>query len=136
LIFVTLTSPPALLYAIPVEQFMPLPDAQKVNAWFLGIVAAWRVGLLGWFLRTSAGLRGGAIVVATLLPLALIVCALAVLNLEHVVFNIMAGIKPGQRSPNDLAYGIVAGLAFWSFIAAPFLCIAYALYALLGKRET
>jgi hypothetical protein len=125
LVFVTLTSPPAVLYAVPVERFMSLHAAQSANAWFLAIVATWRVALLVWFLHQLAGLKGLAIVVATLLPLSLIVVALAALNLEHVVFALMSGIRPEERSPNDLSYGIVTGLALFSFLASPFLLIAY-----------
>jgi hypothetical protein len=125
LVFVTLTSPPAILYAIPVERFMSLQAAQSANAWFLAVVAAWRVALLVWFLHSLAGLRGTTIVVATLLPLALIVCALTALNLEHVVFSLMSGIRPEQRSPNDASYTIVATLAFFSYVTAPFLLATY-----------
>ena len=45
LAFVTLTAPPALLYAIPVERFMTPSAASVTNVWFLAVVAAWRVGL-------------------------------------------------------------------------------------------
>lgn len=34
---VALTSPPALLYAIPVERWMPMVQAQQTNVWFLAI---------------------------------------------------------------------------------------------------
>lgn len=125
LVLVTLTSPPAVLYAIPVERFMPLPAAQTANACFLVLIALWRVALLVWFLRKLAGLKGSTVVVATLLPLALIVMALSLLNLEHVVFSLMAGIAPEQISPNDLAYTIVTVLAFFSFMASPVLLVAY-----------
>ncbi|MBN8481268.1 MAG: hypothetical protein J0L88_06705 [Xanthomonadales bacterium] len=129
LVFVTLTAPPALLYAIPVERFMTLATAQATNAVFLGIVALWRVALLAWFLARMAGLRAHAILVATLLPITLIVVALAMLNLEHVVFNIMAGIRPEDRSPNDLAYLVVVNIAFWSVLLAPILVLAYLVMA-------
>jgi uncharacterized protein (DUF486 family) len=125
LVFVTLTSPPAVLYAIPVEKFMTLPAAQSANAWFLAIVASWRVALLVWFLRQSAGLRGFTVLVASLLPLTLIVVSLAALNLEHVVFSLMSGILPEERSANDLSYSIVNTLALFSFLAFPFLLFAY-----------
>ncbi|MFL6293963.1 MAG: hypothetical protein ACJ759_23960 [Thermoanaerobaculia bacterium] len=136
LTFVTLTSVPALLYAIPVERFMPLEVAQSVNAWFLAVVAAWRVALLVVFLRRVAALSGAAILVASLLPLVLIVVALTVLNLEHVVFDIMAGIPPGARSGNDLAYTVVANLAFLSLNAAPFLLLAYVWLAYRAHRAS
>jgi len=36
-----------------------------------------------------------------LLPIALIVVALAALNLEHVVFEFMSGIRPEQQAGNE-----------------------------------
>ena len=91
LIFVTLTSLPALLYAIPVEKFMSMENAQGTNVIFLAVVATWRVGLLVAFLRRAAGLTRAGVAVATLLPLTIIVTALVVLNLEKAVFEIMGG---------------------------------------------
>ncbi len=125
LVFVTMTAPPAILYAIPVERFLALESAQAVNAWFLAIVATWRVALLVWFLRRLAGLSAGTLLVATLLPLSLIVLALATLNLEHVVFSLMAGIRPEDQSQNDISYFIVRVLSYLSYLAAPFLLVAY-----------
>ena len=96
LVFVALTSPPALLYAVPVERFMALGAAQAVNAWFLAVVAAWRIALLVLFLRRSAGLGGFTIMVAACLPLVLIVNVLTALNLEHVVFDFMSGVRESR----------------------------------------
>jgi hypothetical protein len=124
LVFLTLTSPPALLYAVPVERYMSLQSASATNAWFLLFVAAWRVALLVWFLRSIAGLARESVVVATLLPLVLIIVALAALNLEHVVFAIMAGL-PSQRTSSDGAYGVIFLLTLLSQIAAPFLLAGY-----------
>ena len=127
LLFITLTAPPALLYAIPVERFMA-PDATRAaNAWLLGVVAAWRVALLAVFLSRVARLSRGVMVVATLLPLTIIVVTLSILNLEHVVFDLMGGIGPGEASANDTAYGIVILLSMASFLASPLLLIAYVL---------
>ncbi len=123
--FVALTSPPALLYAIPVERVLPMPVAQSVNAWFLAIVATWRVALLVWFLYRVARLDAGAVVVATLLPLALIVASLAALNLEHAVFELMAGNEPSKTTANDAAYGIVWLLTALSLVISPILILAY-----------
>ncbi|HEX5718282.1 MAG TPA: hypothetical protein VF179_19125 [Thermoanaerobaculia bacterium] len=136
LTFIALTSVPALLYAIPVERFMPLGQAQSVNAWFLAVIAAWRVALLAVFLRRVASLSGVAILVASLLPLVLIVVALTALNLEHVVFSIMAGIPPGARTGNDLAYVVVGVLAYASVHVAPFLAVAYAWLAYRARRAS
>ncbi len=134
LLFVCLTSPPALLYAIPVERFMSGEAALAANAWFLGIVASWRVALLLVFLKRDAGLRAWEAVVACLLPLALIVVSLALLNLEHVVFNLMSGIRAEDQSANDAAYMIVVMLSYFSFLASPLLVIAY-LWVLFHRRE-
>lgn len=135
LLFVTLTAPPAVLYAIPVERFMPADAARATNAWFLGIIAAWRVGLFGVFLRRVARLSPVAIVVGTLLPLAIIVVSLTALNLEHVVFNLMGGIAESARTPNDQAYEVVAMLSVFSILVSPFLVIAYLGLAYHGWRR-
>ena len=112
LTFITLTSVPALLYAILVDNLVPIrgrrnPSTHGFSPWSLPGVSR------SWWCSCAALLRfpGVAILVASLLPLVLIVVALTVLNLEHVVFNIMAGIPPGARSGNDLAYIVVATLA-------------------------
>ncbi len=123
LVFVTLTSPPAVLYAIPVERFMDLSAARSANAWFLTIVAIWRVSLLAVFLRRASGLSGLSVMVACLLPIVLIIVALAMLNLEHVVFDLMGGFEPGTA--NDTAYLVVFALSYLSVLAAPFLLIGY-----------
>ena len=69
LVFVGLTSLPAVLYAIPLERFTSMSTAQTLNLWFLAVIALWRVALLFHYLVKSAGLPGYAVVVAALLPL-------------------------------------------------------------------
>lgn len=125
LTFVTMTSPPALLYAIPVERLMPLKMAVEVNAWFLGIVAAWRVALWYTFLVRGAGLRWRPAIPATLLPLTGIVVSLALLNLEHAVFEVMAGNI--ERTPADGAYVVVLILGILSLYALLPLLLWFAL---------
>ena len=117
LIFVALTAPPAVLYAVPVERFLSLDAAQTTNAWFLAIVAAWRVALLVWFLRAFAQLSRFAVTIATLLPITLIIVALSALNLEHVVFNLMAGNRADTATQNDAAYEVVLLLSIVSIFA-------------------
>ncbi len=125
LIFVGLTSLPAALYAVPVERFMDLVTAKSVNAWFLGLVAAWRVALLVRFLNKSARLSWSLVAIVAVMLLSGIVVTLSILNLEHVVFDIMAGIRDENASPNDLAYVIVLNLSFYSVLAFPVTFIAY-----------
>lgn len=126
LLLTTLTAPPAILYAVPVERFLTRDGAIVANMWFLGLVAAWRVALFATFLRRDAALSIGRVIVGTLLPLAVIVVALTALNLEHVVFRIMGGLRESDRSSNDGAYVIVLLLSVVSVYIAPILVIAYA----------
>ena len=125
LIFVGLTSLPALLYAVPVERVVDLKAAQSINAWFLGIVAVWRVALLFRYLITSAKLHWFIVTTVAVLLLSGIVVTLTLLNLEHVVFDLMAGISNEDASPNDAAYLVVLGLAFTSLWAFPIALILY-----------
>lgn len=129
LVFVSLTSLPAVLYAIPVEQFLAPGAARAANAWFLGVVAAWRVALLVAFLRAAAGIRGFGLWVAVLYPLVFVVAVLALLNLERAAFDIMSGIR--NTTAQDRAYEVVLVLtsgACWLFLP---LTIAY--FWLLGR---
>ncbi len=127
--FISLVSPPAILYAIPVERAFQLATANNINVWFLGIVAAWRVALLVFYLRRSGALDWLSVVTVTLLPLTMIVVALTALNLEKAVFSIMGGLTPNERSGNDGAYEILFLLSLLSF----FLFVPVALcYVILG----
>jgi hypothetical protein len=119
LTFISLTSFPAIIYAIPVEQMMSLEKAATTNAWFLLVVAAWRVVLLYLFLKRIPALRIYASVL-TFFPLALIVSSLSLLNLEKVVFNIMGGIRDTNAA--HAAYEILLLLTMISVVCLlPFL---------------
>lgn len=133
LIFVGMTSPPAILYAIPVERYFTLETSQVINVWFLAIVAIWRVILLFKYLIRSANLSGFTVFVAAVLPLVIIVSSLAMLNLEHVVFRIMAGLTEDEKSANDTAYSILILITYFSFLASPVLLITY--IAMIIKRR-
>ncbi len=125
LIFVGMTSPMGVLYAIPVERYYSMETAQTMNVWFLAVVATWRVVLWFLYLKRAALLRGFALIVATLLPLVIIVSSLTYLNLEHVVFRVMAGLGEDERSGNDGAYIILALITYLSVMASPVLLISY-----------
>jgi hypothetical protein len=125
LIFVTLTSLPALLYAIPVEKVVALETAQAVNVIFLAVVATWRVALLIVFLKRAAGLGPTRVAVAALLPLTVIVTALTALNLEKAVFEIMGGNR--EPTQNDAAYLVLLLITTFSVLASPVVLICYLL---------
>ena len=93
---------------------MSLDTAKGINAWFLAIVATWRVALLVFYLRRAARLERFTTFVATFFPLTIIVVALTILNLDKVVFDAMSG--SGERSPDDAAYGILFLLSLLSVL--------------------
>ena len=121
--FVSLVSPPAALYAIPVENLFDLDTANSINAWFLALVAVWRVTLLVFFLRRLAQLHWFAVITATLLPLILITVTLVSLNLEKVVMDLMGGRH--QPSPNDSAYSVLFLLSLLSMLLSVPVALCY-----------
>ncbi|HYI13267.1 MAG TPA: hypothetical protein VEK57_29745 [Thermoanaerobaculia bacterium] len=124
LTFICAVSPPAVLYAIPVEQFLSLAGARRANVWFLAIVATWRVALYLIFLIRYAGFRNLRLAVAALLPLTIIIAGLTALNLEKAVFDLMAGLHPSGTSA-DSAYQILFLLTLISVRLAPVLALLY-----------
>lgn len=134
LVFVTLTAPPGLLYAIPVEKALSPDGARTMNLVFLALVATWRVALYGHYLKRYAKLPAGALAVQLLLPLTLIVAALAALNLERAVFDVMGGVR--ETTPADTAYAVILGLTFISVVLFPVLLIAYVGIAVHRRRNS
>lgn len=124
LTFVSLVSPPAILYAIPIEKIINLEAANAVNAWFLLIVASWRVALLIFAQRRFFEMDRKSAFVATFLPLTLIVIVLGILNLDHAVFNIMGGMRE-PSTPHDSAYNVLMLLFVLSILLFPFLFIGF-----------
>lgn len=123
LTFIGLTSFPAIFYAIPVERFFSIQTANSMNVWFLAIVAAWRLGLLYYFLKHFTRLSAGNILTVTLMPICLIISTLTVLNLHRVVFNIMGGMR--NPTPHDSSYFILMLLTGISLVLTLPLLIAY-----------
>ncbi|MFN6378923.1 MAG: hypothetical protein ACK4WD_06595 [Flavobacteriales bacterium] len=135
LTFIGMTSFPAIFYAIPVELFFSIKTANTMNVWFLAIVAAWRLGLLYYFLKEFTRLSIGNILTVTLMPICLIISTLTVLNLHRVVFNIMGGMR--NPTPHDSSYVFLMFLTGISMILTIPLLIAYGvgIYNNRKKRE-
>lgn len=131
--FIALVSPPAIIYAIPVQIYFDLQTANEINAWFLLIVAVWRLCLLMFFLRRFALLNYFQVFVGTFLPITLIIFVLTLLNLEKAVFNFMGGFD--TRTPNDEAFAVLAIISFFSVLLFPLLLISYFLLISLKNRE-
>lgn len=134
LTFIGLTSFPAIFYAIPVERFFSIQTANSMNVWFLAIVAAWRLGLLYYFLKHFTRLSLGNILTVTLMPICLIISTLTVLNLHRVVFAIMGGVR--SPTPHDSSYFILMLLTGISMILTLPLLIAYGVGIYQSKRNT
>lgn len=133
LTFIALTSFPAIFYAIPVERFMSIYNANMVNVWFLAIVATWRLCLLYYFLKHFAALKVGDVLTVTLMPICLIIAVLTKLNLHRVVFNIMSGIR--HETPHDSAYVILIFLTGFSLILTPILLILYGVAIYQSRKK-
>lgn len=131
LTFISLTSFPAIFYAIPVEKFMSISVANTINVWFLAIVAFWRLVLLFYFLRIFTNLNLFGIFTVTLMPICLIITVLTILNLHHVVFNIMGGIR--DSNPHNSSYIVLLYLTGISVILVVPLLISY--IVILVKRR-
>lgn len=131
LTFISLVSPPAILYAVPIEQFTDLGTANAVNAWFLFVVATWRVALLVVALRRFFEMDGLSAFTAAFLPLSLMVIVLGVLNADKFVFNVMGGIR--EPSPNDTSNSVLLFLFIVSIFLFPLLLITY--FALIVKSS-
>jgi|CXWL01.1.fsa_nt_gi hypothetical protein len=101
---IVLTSLPAVMYAIPAEQYMNVDDAIAVNAMFLLIVATWRVGLLMHFLRVACKQSFVTVGFLTLLPLAIIVAAISFIQYERVVLESMGGFVGISGTKDDIYY--------------------------------
>jgi hypothetical protein len=124
LTFVSLTSPPAALYAIPVERMVSLEVATHLNLAFLLVVATWRVALLAFYLVRHAALAWWKVFSAMLLSLSFIVIGLTILNLERDIIEIMGGLR--EPSAEAAAAGVVAFLALLAYLSFLPLLLLYA----------
>lgn len=135
LTFISLTSFPAIFYAIPVERFYSMSTANTMNVWFLAVVAAWRLGLLFYFLKVFTRLSMVNIVIVALMPICLIISVLTILNLHRVVFAVMGGVS--EPTPHDDAYVVLVMLTGASLILIIPLIIGYgvAIYNSRKKKD-
>jgi hypothetical protein len=132
LTFISLTSFPAIFYAIPVERYYSLELANLINVRFLAVVALWRLLLLFFFLSRFTRLSQGNIFTITLMPICLIIATLTILNLHRVVFNIMGG----NRNPtaHDSSYTVLFVLTLISELLVLPLIAAY-LVGIYNRRK-
>lgn len=135
LTYITLTSPPAALYALPVERWIGLDSAISANLIFLWTVACWRVALLFRYLHRVAELRQFTLLTAGAAPIALILFSLTLLNLHKVVFDFMGGFhhRPGAH---DAAYGSLVFVTITTYVITGPLSLAYIFLAIKNYGKT
>ena len=134
LTFVCLVSPPGLIYAVPVERFLDADTARSMNLGFLGLVAAWRVALLVFYLLKVVRLRWLETVVATLFPLATIMAPITVFRALDAIATGMGGLREGQKL-NDPTQRVLDTLGGFSILAFLPLLIVYGTLAARRKAE-
>lgn len=135
LTFISLTAPPAILYAIPVRTLLEVQTGQTIRLWMLAIVAGWRVALLVFYLTRGLQFSYSKAITITLLPLVVIIVTLVQLNLEKVVFDLMGGIRREDASVNDAAYEILLLISLLSILAFLPLLIAYVAYVIGARKQ-
>jgi hypothetical protein len=117
LTLVTLTAPPAAIYAIPVERWMSVEDAIGVNMGFLAVVASWRVAIVVVWMRRALGFLWRDIAAGLFVPLAGVAWTIAAVNPERAnVIEIMGGVRP--PTPGDGAMEILQGFGCISILLA------------------
>lgn len=126
LTLVTLTAPPAAIYAMPVERWMSVEDAITVNMCFLGVVASWRVAMVVVWMRRALGFLWRDIAAGLFLPLAGVAWAIAAVNPERAnVIEIMGGVR--TPTPGDGAFELVQVSACLSGVLALPILFLYSL---------
>ena len=133
LTFVSLVSPPAAFYAIPVERIFELGTANLINAGFLLIVSTWRVSLLVYFLRHFARLKPSSIFAATVLPITFIVLLILFTGFGATVLGSMGGFR--ERTADDLTNGILGLTLVISIFVFPISLISYLWIVIRNARS-
>lgn len=124
LTFVCFVSPPAALYAIPVERWVGMAAAQQLNLQFLGLVALYRVALLIHFCIRSLRLNTIETITTTFLPISIAVFFVAMLNVTHIVIDFMGGVR-GEPNRKLEMETFVMFLSCLSWVVAPLLTLVY-----------
>lgn len=135
LIYITLCSPPGIIYAIPVERYMGEIDARFTNGLFLGFVALYRVAMWISWMRQVAGFGWPLTILSAVWPLNLIVAGLALTSLGPFIMMSMAGTPTSLSTPHpntDWLEHVISTILEISVIAVVPLTLVWV--ALAGKR--
>lgn len=132
LLMVLMTALPGIIYAIPVESFMPAEAARAVNMIFLLIVATWRMLLYRKFLDDVAQLPKDEARVAWLLPPTIIVAVLGAVGTLNAIARSMGGVRDPM---GEIIDGAIFWIAVCAWLALPVLLFAFAAMAFARHRK-
>ncbi len=131
LLFITMTSAPGFIYAIPVERCMSVQNARSVNYAFLAFVAAWRVALFAVFLLRFAKLPPFVAATALLASLCSVAVPIAYFGFAYLVTQGMAGAVGEDVRLAEII--VTASLVLLAL--APFVAAAYVVMIIRRRRS-
>ncbi len=131
LTFICLAALPGAIYAMPVERWFDPNTARNINAWFLLIVATWRVALLVFYLYRFGQLEPYESVICTLLPLVIIMAPLTIFQVLNEIMQGMAMMRQGP--PPAPAQQITQMLGLLSLLA--FFPLLFSYQSLVGQAK-
>jgi hypothetical protein len=99
LTLIALVSPPAILYAIPVEQLAGSSRAVSIRVGMLALVAGWRVSLLVYYVVKLSGWRRPTALIGSLIPITAMIAALSTAQLIDTTARDMARLEQNALAP-------------------------------------
>jgi len=137
LTMVVLSSPPAAIYALPVEKLFDFETARSFNTLFFGLVALWRMLIWGRFVFLMCPTSTPGRISVIFLPVTAILVVLAVLNLEQAVADLMSGLQPAPNGTTaDRAYiWLIMLTALDVYLVFPVISITYIVAWIIHARK-
>lgn len=126
-----MTAPLAWLYAIPVESFLPPPQAMLANLGLLGVVSAWRVWLMTRVVQALFN-AGTAAAWSVVMLFADAVALVAIAVMPKPVIAIMGGISHTDAEIAILNATLLVGFA--CVVSLPVWLLSTGAVAVLGKK--
>lgn len=117
LTFVTLTSPPAILYSIPVERFWGNDVAYELNVGFLVVVALWRVAIVLVQLPRCARTSVLGTFSAVIWPISGAAFILSMLQMLSATVRVMGGLRDDAPRISTEPWNTIATISLVSGLA-------------------
>jgi len=134
LTFISLTAPPAVLYAVPIQWWVGPVTTIYYNAAALTAVSVYRVALLALFYRRGGQLHIGGTILTILLPLTFILTVLAATRLGTAIASTMGGLRDQALSSAEQLQQqfdqVILNLSGMSLLAFPLVLLIYIVWSL------